>query len=149
MCNSNADLLRLVGANFDYKVAFYQKNEAEKFDNSEKFAEKKFVIFCFICLSLLTFELLNINWKCSENCNMLTERTYDSAVFKIFSRYYNDLHFYWAIINWNFIWNIDLNNGVYCDLRNKGVFLNRVLYILLTLSNLAVCFICTKLISRH
>ena len=30
--------------------------------------------------------MLNINWKCSENCNRLTERTYDSAVFSfIFS----------------------------------------------------------------
>ena len=30
---------------------------------------------------------------------MLTERTYDSAVFKIFSQYYNNLRFYCAIIN--------------------------------------------------
>ena len=37
------------------------------------------------------------------------------------------MHFYWAIINWNFIWNIDLNNGVYCDLRNKSACLNTVL----------------------
>ena len=28
------------------------------------------------------------------------------AVFKIFL----NLHIYWTIINWNFIWNIDLNN---------------------------------------
>ena len=32
----------------------------------------------------MTFELSDINWKCSENCNMLTECTYDSAVFNIF-----------------------------------------------------------------
>ena len=42
--NRNADLLRLVRATFDSKV------EAN-FDNSEKFANKKFAIFCFICLS--------------------------------------------------------------------------------------------------
>ena len=57
---------------------------------------------------------------------MLTERTYDSAVFKVFTQYYNDLSFYWAIINWNFIWNIDLNNGVYWDLRNKSACLNTI-----------------------
>ena len=55
------------------------------------------------------------------------ERTYDSAVFILFSQFYKNLLFYWAIINWNFIWNIDLNNGVYCDLRNKSACLNAVL----------------------
>ena len=39
------------------------------------------------------------------------------------------MHFYWAIINWNFIWNTDLNNGIYCDLRNKTAYLNTVLTI--------------------
>ena len=82
VCNRNAELLRFVGATFD--CAFSQKDEKEKIYNSEKFAEKKFAIFCFICLSLLTLKLSNINWKCSENCNMLTERTDDSAVLKIF-----------------------------------------------------------------
>ena len=51
--NRNAELLRLVGATFDAKVM----DKEEKFHNSEKFTEKKFAIFCFICLSLLTFEL--------------------------------------------------------------------------------------------
>ena len=37
------------------------------------------------------------------------------------------MHFYWAIINWNFIWNIDLSNGVYCDVRNKSACLNTAL----------------------
>ena len=36
------------------------------------------------------------------------------------------LHLYWAIIILNFIWNIDLNNGIYCDLRNKSPCLNKV-----------------------
>ena len=61
----------------------------EKFDHSEKFAEKKpfaygHFFFALFVLSLLTFELSNINCKCSENCNMPTERTYDGAVFNIF-----------------------------------------------------------------
>ena len=68
VCNRNAELLRLVVAIFDFKVSFL------------KWMRKK----NFICLSLLTFELSNINWKCSENCNILTKRTYDSAIFKIF-----------------------------------------------------------------
>ena len=46
VCNKNAELLRLVGATFESKVE-------EKFDNSEKFAENKFVIFYFICLSFV------------------------------------------------------------------------------------------------
>ena len=117
ICNRNAELLRLVGATFDSKVASLRSME-EKFDNSEKFGEKKFAIFCFICLSLLTFELSNISSKCSEKCNMFSEN---------FSQYYNNLHFYWAIINWNFIWNIELNNGVYCELRNNSACLNMVL----------------------
>ena len=43
VCNRNAKLLRLVGAAFDAKSGFSQKDKDEKFDNSEKFAEKKFV----------------------------------------------------------------------------------------------------------
>ena len=58
---------------------------------------------------------------------MLTERTYDSAVFNILLNFKKKLRFYWAIINLNFIWNIDLNNGVYCDLRNKSAYVNTVL----------------------
>ena len=34
---------------------------------------------------------------------------------------------YCAIINWNFIWNIDLNNHIYCDFHNKSACLNTVL----------------------
>ena len=85
VCNRNAELLRLVEDNFWFQsVRNATKDEKEKFDNSEKFTEKKFAIYCFICLLLLTFELSNINWKCLENCNLLTKRTYESAVFKIF-----------------------------------------------------------------
>ena len=74
VCNRNRQILWLVGATF--QSGFSQKVEEEKCENSEKF-----VIFCFIYLLLLTFELSNIIWKCTENCNMLTERTYGSAVF--------------------------------------------------------------------
>ena len=39
--------------------------------------------------------------------------------------------FYWTInwYNWNFIWNIILNNGIYWDLRNKSICLNTVLVV--------------------
>ena len=77
MCNRNADLLQLVEATLDSKVASFRRMTKKKFDNSEKFAQKVFAVFCFICFSLLTFELSNIN------CNMLTERSCDSAVFKV------------------------------------------------------------------
>ena len=48
MFNRNAELLRLVGATFVFQSGFSQKDDDEKFDHSEKFAEKK-AIFCFIC----------------------------------------------------------------------------------------------------
>ena len=48
-------------SNFSFQTGFCQKDEEEKLNYSEKFAEKKFAIFCFICLSLLTFVLSNIN----------------------------------------------------------------------------------------
>ena len=59
--NRNVELLRLVSGTFDSKSGFSQKDDEEKLDNSVKFAEKKFAIFCFICLLLLLFKLLNIN----------------------------------------------------------------------------------------
>ena len=71
VCNSNAELLRLVASTFDFKLTFLTRMRKKKFDNYEKFAEKEFAIFCFICLSFLTLELLNINWKRSENFNTL------------------------------------------------------------------------------
>ena len=78
VCNRNAELLRLVGATFDYKVASLRRVR-KKVLIIVKSLQKKVRHFCFICLSLFTFKLSNI-----KNCNMLTERTYDSAVFKIF-----------------------------------------------------------------
>ena len=76
VCNRKAEVLRLVGATFDSRMASPRR----------MFSEKKFTILSFIYLSLLTFELSNMNWKCSANCNMLTERNAwnDSAVFWIF-----------------------------------------------------------------
>ena len=52
--NRNAKLLRLVGATFYSKVASVsQKDDEEKFNHSEKFAENKTFaygqFFCFIC----------------------------------------------------------------------------------------------------
>ena len=84
VCNRNAELLRLVRATFDSKVVSLRRMRKKNLIILKKIAEKEFTIFCFIGLSLLTFELSNINWKCLENYNMLTERTYDSAVFCIF-----------------------------------------------------------------
>ena len=50
--NRNAELLRLVGATF---YGFSQKDDEEKFDHSEK------PFFVLFVLSLVTFELSNIN----------------------------------------------------------------------------------------
>ena len=82
--NRNAKLLPLVGVTFDSKVAFLRRMRKKNLIILKSLQKKKFDIFCFICLSLLTFELSNINWKCLEHIYMLTEHTYDSAVFEIF-----------------------------------------------------------------
>ena len=39
VCNRNAGLLRLVGATF-HQSGFYQKDNKEKFYNSEKYSKK-------------------------------------------------------------------------------------------------------------
>ena len=78
----NAELLRLVGAIFDSKVVSL-KTMRKKNLIILKSLQKKGCHFG-LHLSLLTFELLNINSKCSENCNMLTEGIHDSVVFRIF-----------------------------------------------------------------
>ena len=60
-------------SNFLFQSGFSQKDNEEKFDHSEKFAEKKAFslayghFFVLFVLSLFTFELSNINWKCSGN----------------------------------------------------------------------------------
>ena len=74
--------MRLVRETSDSKVASFRRmDEEEKFDNSVKFTEKSSPFF--VSLSLLT--IFDLSCQISiENCNMVTERTYDSAVFKIF-----------------------------------------------------------------
>ena len=92
VCNRNIELLRLVGATFVSKVAFLRRMKKKNLIILKSLPEKSLLFFCFICLTLLTFELSNISWKCLESCNILTERTYDRAVFKIFLNQY-----YWTI----------------------------------------------------
>ena len=62
-------LVWLVGAIFDSKVVLIIL----------KSLQKKSLPF-FVLL-----ELSNINWKCSENYNMLTERTWQCCILKFFS----------------------------------------------------------------
>ena len=116
-------------SNFWFQSGFSQKDEKEKFDNSEKFAEKSspffFVLFVCRCWHLscqISIESVRkiIIWTYLWQCCISN-----------FSQYYNNLHFYWAIINWNFIWNIVLNNSVYCNSRNKSACLNTILWVLL------------------
>ena len=62
MCNRNGELLQLVEATFDSKVTSLRRIRKTNFDNTEKFAKiTNWPFFCLICLSLLTFELSNIN----------------------------------------------------------------------------------------
>ena len=127
--NRNAELLRLVGAIFLFQSGFSQKDDEENFDHSEKFGEKKafaygnflFYLFCrclhFSCQ--IWIESVRNIFICS--LNILITVVY----LKFFSILWQFI-FYWTIINWNFIWNIILNNSIYWDLRNKSVCLNTV-----------------------
>ena len=90
--NRNAELLRLVGATFYSKVAASLSRMMKKNLIILKSLQKRklllMAIFCFffVFLSLFTFELSNINWKCSEHIYKLTEHTYDSVLYlKFFS----------------------------------------------------------------
>ena len=77
--NRNAELLRLVGAIFEEvsKVAFLRRMRKNNLINLKGLQKKvcHFLFYLFVVVDI---------WVVSENCNMLTERTYDSAVFTIF-----------------------------------------------------------------
>ena len=46
--------------------------------------------------------------------------------FKFYAMLYN-LCIYCAVINWNFIWDIELHNDVCCNFRNKDSYMNTIL----------------------
>ena len=84
VCSRKAELLRLVGATFDSKVASLRGLRKKNLIIPKSLQRKVSHFLFYLFAVVLTFELSNIIWKCSENWNMLTERTYDSVVFKIF-----------------------------------------------------------------
>ena len=103
--NRNAELLRLVAATFSSKVACLRRMMKKNLIILKSLQKRKLLLMAiFYCL--WPFELSNINWKCSEHIYMLTEHTYDSAVFEIFLNIITYIIFYWTIINWNFICEI-------------------------------------------
>ena len=61
VCNRNAELLRLVGAIFYFKVTSLRRMSKKNFDNAEKSAGKSLTFFVSFVCRLLTFELSNIN----------------------------------------------------------------------------------------
>ena len=78
VCNRNVDLLRLVGATLDSKIAFLRKMRKKNLIILKNLQKKILPVFIlFVC------RCWHLSWKCSENCNMVTERPYDSVVFKI------------------------------------------------------------------
>ena len=120
--NRNAELLRLLGATFDSKVAFLRTMRNKNVIILKSLQKKKFLPFLvlFVCrcwhLSCqISIESVRKIVICLLNALMAV------LYLNFFCQYYNNLRFYWAIINRNFIWNIVLYSGVYCDLRNKSV----------------------------
>ena len=75
VCKRNAELLHLVGLTIAAILASLRRRKINLII-LKSLKENKIAKFCFICLSLLTFEL-----KCSENFNMLIESIHDSDVF--------------------------------------------------------------------
>ena len=122
--NRNAELLRLVGATFYSKVASLRRTMKKNFIILKSLL---MAIFCFICFVFVYIWVVKYQLKVFGTY-LYAHWTYSlqSCIWN-FSQYYNNLHFYYAIINWNFIWNIVLNSGIYWDLRNKSVCLNTVL----------------------
>ena len=123
-------LLRLVGTIFDSKMVSLRRmkkkiliilqiiNKQINSITTYRIPDPPF----FVCHLICQISIESV-WKiviCLLNV-LMTECCIES-----FTQYYNNLHFYCAIINWDFIWNIDRNNGVYCDLCNKSVCLNTV-----------------------
>ena len=127
--NRNSELLRLVGPTFYSKVASLRRMMRKNLIILKSLHKRKLLlmaIFCFTCfvvvdISVVKYQLkvfgtyLYAHWTYLTQCCIWN-----------FSQYYNNLCYYWTIINWNFIWNIVLNNGIYWDLRNISVCLNTV-----------------------
>ena len=83
VCNRSSEMLRLVKATFDSKMASLRTMRKKNFKNW-KVCRKKINHFLFYLFVVVDVGLQNINCKCWKNCNMVTERTYHSVVFKIF-----------------------------------------------------------------
>ena len=116
--NRNVKLLRLLEQLLISKC-FLSEGLGRKIWSFWKVHRKKVHNF-FICLLLLSFELSNINWKCSENFILLTEITYDSAVFKNFLNIITIRVFIEQQLIEIFYEILIMINGVFCDLRNKN-----------------------------
>ena len=117
-------------SNFWFQSGFSQKDDEEKFDQFWKVCRKKAfaitAIFCFICVVVVYIWVVKYQLKVFGTY-LYAHWTYlwQCCIWNV-SQYYNNLYFIETIINWNFIWNIVLNNGIYWDLRNKNFCLNTV-----------------------
>ena len=123
--NRNAEMLRLVGASFYSKVASIRRMMKKNLIILKSLQKRKLLlmaIFCFIYFVVVDIWVVKCQLKVFETY-LYAHWTY---LWQYFSQYYNNSRFYWTIINWNFIWNIVLNNGIYWYLRNKSVCLNMV-----------------------
>ena len=131
MYTRNAELLPLVGTTFNFEVAVLRRTRKKNWIILKN-SKKKSLPFFFLYLLNVCWHLSN--WQISVEsvrkivilvCSLMVLMTV--CCIKNFSQYDNNLCFYWAIINWNCIWGIDLNSGVNCDLRNKIACLNTLL----------------------
>ena len=81
--NRNAELLRLIEATFVSQVASFKSTRKKNLIILKRLRKKSSPFFVYLFV-IVVIRVSNINWHFSESCNMLTERSYDSAVFKIF-----------------------------------------------------------------
>ena len=127
--NRNAEQLRLVRATFYTKVLREAEGWWRKIWSFWKVCrngQMLMAICCFICFVVVDIWVVKYQLKVFGTY-LYAHWTYlwQCCIWN-FSQYSQQFIFYWTIINWNFIWNIVLNNGIYWDLRNKSVCLNTV-----------------------
>ena len=96
--NRNAELLRLVGATFYFKVASFRRMMKKNFEHSEKFAEKKafaydhflFYLFCrCVYIWVVKYQLKVFGTYLYAHC---WTYLWQCCIWN-FSQYYNNLYF--------------------------------------------------------
>ena len=136
VCKKNADLLRLVGATFDSKVASLRRIRKENL----------IILKSLLCVLIFIHKWRDLQFKVDSERQIFFEKLFMAILLtlRVFARNLlsgNRRRNTFRISFWCLAWDsnpgfssnkpthylLDLNNDVYCDLRNKSACLNTVL----------------------